>query len=120
MSTVARSALWIIIHVAVAGASGKLGSVAAEAFRNAAGFEYAGGFARKADPSASIRLHRSDELLARKPDVLFDALTLPASFDVTMKAVAARRAAGHRNERLGCRAARRARETLEDEEPRRC
>ncbi len=77
-----------IIHVAVAGASGKLGSIAAEAFRNAAGFEYAGGLARKADPTVKT-FASPDELLARKVDVLFDALTLPASFDVTMKAVAA-------------------------------
>jgi 4-hydroxy-tetrahydrodipicolinate reductase len=77
-----------IIHVAVAGASGKLGSVAAEAFRSAAGFEYAGGLARKTDPSLKT-FASADELLARKVDVLFDALTLPASFDVTMKAVAA-------------------------------
>ena len=77
-----------IIHVAVAGASGKLGSIAAEAVRNAAGFEYAGGLARKADPAVKT-FASPDELLARKVDVLFDALTLPASFDVTMKAVAA-------------------------------
>jgi 4-hydroxy-tetrahydrodipicolinate reductase len=77
-----------IIHVAVAGASGKLGSVAVEAFSNAEGFAYAGGLARKADPSLQT-FASPDELLARKVDVLFDALTLPASFDVTMKAVAA-------------------------------
>jgi 4-hydroxy-tetrahydrodipicolinate reductase len=76
------------MHVAVAGASGKLGSVAAEAFRNAAGFDYAGGLARQADP-AQETFASLDELLDRKIDVLFDALTLPASFDVTMKCVAA-------------------------------
>ena len=76
------------IHVAVAGASGKLGSIAAEAFRNADGFDYVGGFARNAN-DASGTLASLDRLLARKIDVIFDALTLPASFDVTMKAVAA-------------------------------
>jgi 4-hydroxy-tetrahydrodipicolinate reductase len=76
------------IHVAVAGASGKLGSVAIEAFCNADGFDYLGGFARKADRSDEI-CDSLDELLGRGPQVWFDALTLPASFDVTMKAVAA-------------------------------
>ena len=76
------------IHVAVAGASGKLGSIAVEAFRNADGFDYVGGFARNAN-DASGTLASLDQLLARKIDVIFDALTLPASFDVTMKAVAA-------------------------------
>lgn len=77
-----------IIHVAVAGASGKLGSIAVEAFSNAEGFDYVGGFARKADPSRDT-LTSLDELLSRNVDVLFDTLTLPASFDVTMRAVAA-------------------------------
>jgi 4-hydroxy-tetrahydrodipicolinate reductase len=76
------------IHVAVAGATGKLGSVAVEAFCNAEGFDYLGGFARKADQSDEI-FDSLDELLGRGPQVWFDALTLPASFDVTMKAVAA-------------------------------
>jgi 4-hydroxy-tetrahydrodipicolinate reductase len=78
------------IHVAVAGASGKLGSVAAEAFAAAEGFDYAGGYARKAQSGANRgdTLASLDALLGRKPDVLFDALTLPASYDVTMQAVA--------------------------------
>jgi 4-hydroxy-tetrahydrodipicolinate reductase len=71
--------------VAVAGAAGKLGSVALEAFKNAEGFEYAGGFARAAAPPGV--LGSLDALLDRRPDVLFDALTLPGSFEVTMKAV---------------------------------
>jgi 4-hydroxy-tetrahydrodipicolinate reductase len=76
------------IHVAVAGVSGKLGSVAAEAFSNAEGFDYLGGFARMADQSDKI-FDSLDELFGRGPQVWFDALTLPASFDVTMKAVPA-------------------------------
>lgn len=76
------------IHVAVAGVSGKLGSVAAEAFSHAEGFDYLGGFARKADQSDKT-FDSLDELFGRGPQVWFDALTLPASFDVTMKAVAA-------------------------------
>jgi 4-hydroxy-tetrahydrodipicolinate reductase len=77
-----------MVRVAVAGASGKLGSVAAEAFSHADGFEYVGGLARSANASRDT-LASLDELLTRKIDVLFDALTLPASFDVTMRAVAA-------------------------------
>jgi 4-hydroxy-tetrahydrodipicolinate reductase len=76
------------INVAVAGASGKLGSIAAEAFRSADGFRYAGGLARNSDPARET-FASPDELFARKIDVLFDALSLPASFDVTMKAVGA-------------------------------
>ena len=75
------------IHVAVAGASGKLGGVAAEAFSTAAAFDYVGGFARKGDPAGSI-YSSLDALLERGADVLFDALTMPASFDATMSAVA--------------------------------
>jgi 4-hydroxy-tetrahydrodipicolinate reductase len=76
------------LHVAVAGARGKLGSVAHEAFSHAGEIGYIGGFAREADPDRFI-FNSVDELLGRGPQVWFDALTLPASFDVTMKAVAA-------------------------------
>jgi len=75
------------ISVAVAGASGRLGSIAAEAFNSADGFEYIGGLARRADESRDT-VTSLDVLLSRNVDVLFDALTLPASFDVTMQAVA--------------------------------
>jgi 4-hydroxy-tetrahydrodipicolinate reductase len=76
-----------IIRVAVAGALGKLGSVARTAFSDAAEFHYVGGFARSADP-AGHTVDSLELLLERSPEVLFDALTLPASFDLTMKAVA--------------------------------
>jgi 4-hydroxy-tetrahydrodipicolinate reductase len=76
-----------VTRVAVAGALGKLGSVARSAFSDASEFEYVGGFARSADP-AGHTLDSLDELLELAPDVLFDALTMPASFDATMKAVA--------------------------------
>jgi len=73
------------VRVAVAGAAGKLGSIAAEAFAHADGFDYAGGFARAA---SGTNVDSLGALLDRKPDVLFDALTLPGSFEATMQAVA--------------------------------
>ncbi|HTA37638.1 MAG TPA: dihydrodipicolinate reductase C-terminal domain-containing protein [Candidatus Acidoferrales bacterium] len=76
-----------IIHVAVGGASGRLGSIAVEAFCNNDAFDYVGGYARVGNPSDEI-FDSLDELLGRQPQVWFDALTLPASFDATMKAVA--------------------------------
>jgi 4-hydroxy-tetrahydrodipicolinate reductase len=75
-----------IIHVTVAGATGKLGSAAAEAFRSAPGFDYVGGYARAGNPDARVS-DSLDELFGRGPEVWFDALTMPASFEVTMKAV---------------------------------
>jgi 4-hydroxy-tetrahydrodipicolinate reductase len=74
------------MHVAVAGATGKLGSAAVKAFLNSEDFEYLGGFARTADPENGV-LDSLDELLDRGPEIWFDALTMPASFDATMKAV---------------------------------
>jgi 4-hydroxy-tetrahydrodipicolinate reductase len=75
-----------VVHVAVAGASGKLGSAARIAFSNAEGFSYAGGFGRRVDLDAGI-VDSLDTLLDRQPAVFFDALTLPASYDATMRAV---------------------------------
>jgi len=76
-----------VIRVAVAGALGKLGSVARAAFSESAEFHYVGGFARSTDPAGQT-FNSFDELLDRGPEVLFDALTMPASFEATMKAVA--------------------------------
>jgi 4-hydroxy-tetrahydrodipicolinate reductase len=74
------------LHVAVAGARGKLGSVAHAAFSHDPDIGYLGGLARTADPENFI-FDSLDELLGRGPEVWFDALTLPDSFDVTMQAV---------------------------------
>jgi len=76
-----------MVRVAVAGARGKLGNTAHAAFSNDANVEYAGGFAREAEPGNAI-LDSFDALLAREPDVLFDATTMPASFELTMEAAA--------------------------------
>jgi 4-hydroxy-tetrahydrodipicolinate reductase len=76
-----------LVRVAVAGAQGKLGSVALAAFAGAPEFDCAGGFARTVDTQRRVT-DSLDELLDRKLDVFFDALTQPASFDATMKAVA--------------------------------
>ena len=76
-----------VIHVAVAGARGKLGSVAHRAFCQSAEFDYAGGFARVADPQEDI-VDSLDELFARNPEVLIDATTMPSSFEISMTALA--------------------------------
>jgi 4-hydroxy-tetrahydrodipicolinate reductase len=74
------------IRVAVGGALGKLGRAARAAFDGSSDFEYVGGFARTSDPQAHV-FDSLDALLERGPDVFFDALTLPASYDATMRAV---------------------------------
>lgn len=73
------------IRVAVAGALGKLGSVAHAAFSHSAQFDYAGGLARTAVPSERI-VASLDELLAQSPDVLLDATTMPSSLHVSLAA----------------------------------
>ena len=71
------------VRVAIAGAMGRMGCVARDAFQRSG--EYAGGLARHADPALDV-VATLDDLLARSPDVLLDLTTQPASFDISMAA----------------------------------
>jgi 4-hydroxy-tetrahydrodipicolinate reductase len=77
----------VFIHVAVAGARGKMGSVAVEAFSKSKDFEYVGGFAREADPRNWIYSSVDELLVERIPNVLLDFTTHPMSVEVAMKAL---------------------------------
>ena len=77
-----------IIRVAVAGARGKMGRVAVEAFRAAGEFDYVGGLARAADAAEQVYASVDALLTERKPDVLLDFTTHPASVEIAMKALA--------------------------------
>ena len=75
-----------MIRVAVAGALGRMGRVACSALQNLPDITYVGGFARAARPGEQI-VDDFAELLARKPDVLLDLTTQPASAELSMRAV---------------------------------
>ncbi|HKU80991.1 MAG TPA: dihydrodipicolinate reductase C-terminal domain-containing protein [Candidatus Tumulicola sp.] len=75
------------MHVAVAGARGKMGRVAVEAFSSSKEFEYVGGFAREAEPAARVYASVDELLVERIPNVLLDFTTHPVSVEVAMKAV---------------------------------
>ena len=72
------------MRVAVAGAMGRMGSVAREALQQSG--EYCCGLARIADPSREI-LDSLDGVLSRKPDVLLDLTTQPGSYAISLAAV---------------------------------
>ena len=94
------------LRVAVAGAFGRMGTVAREALQTTG--EYCCGLAR-ARRSASTRSSiRSTTCLRRKPDVLLDLTTQPASYEISLAAVARGVPHCRRCERLERRAARRA------------
>ncbi len=77
------------IQVAVAGARGKMGRVAVEAFCAAEEFDYVGGLARDADAAEQLYASVDALLTERKPDVLLDFTTHPASVEIAMKALMA-------------------------------
>lgn len=74
------------LRVAVAGAFGRMGSVARDALQNTG--EYCCGLARRSDAEQSI-YDSLDDLLARKPDALLDLTTQPGSYEISFAAVAA-------------------------------
>ena len=76
-----------MISVAVAGAAGRMGTVAVTALRDADGIEYAGGLVR--DARGDDREFTSLEDLVRetKPDVLLDLTTYPASAEISLGAL---------------------------------
>lgn len=73
------------LRVAVAGACGRMGTIAREALEQTG--EYCCGLARAADPQREI-FDSLDGVLACKPDVLLDLTTQPASYDISLGAVA--------------------------------
>lgn len=72
------------MRVAVAGAMGRMGTVACEALRREN--EYCCGLARIADPDREI-VASLDEVMARKPDVLLDLTTQPGSYKISLAAI---------------------------------
>jgi 4-hydroxy-tetrahydrodipicolinate reductase len=78
-----------MIRVAVAGARGTMGRIAVAACGSASGIEYAGGFARSADPANGI-VDSLDELFGGKHvDVVLDLTTQPKSYEVAIAALQA-------------------------------
>src|SRR5580700_8946482 len=77
------------IKVAIAGALGKMGRVAVEAFRASEEFEYAGGVARQGDVAQQLYASVEALLAERTPEVLLDLTTQPDSAVIAMKALKA-------------------------------
>lgn len=75
------------MRVAVAGAMGRMGTVAREALERAN--EYCCGLARVADPDRKI-VDSLDELFSREPDVVLDLATQPGSYEISLAAVGRR------------------------------
>lgn len=73
------------LRVAVAGAHGRMGTVAREALRQYG--EYCCGFSRTAEPEQAI-FDSLDDVFARNPDALLDLTTQPSSFKISLAAVA--------------------------------
>jgi 4-hydroxy-tetrahydrodipicolinate reductase len=73
------------LRVAVAGANGRMGTVAREALQSAG--LYCCGLARQADPQRAI-FASLEEVFEQKPDVLLDLTTQPASYEISLAAVA--------------------------------
>jgi len=73
------------LRVAVAGALGRMGTVARDALQRSG--EYCCGLARRADPALGI-YDSLDAVLARNPDVLLDLTTQPASYEISLAAAA--------------------------------
>ena len=75
-----------MIRVAVAGALGRMGTVARAALEHSTGsISYAGGFARKSVPDEKIT-GDLEQLFARGVDVLLDLSTRPGSVEISMAA----------------------------------
>jgi 4-hydroxy-tetrahydrodipicolinate reductase len=72
------------MRVAVAGAMGRMGTVAREALQRAN--EYCCGLARTADPERAI-VTTLAEVLARKPDALLDLTTQPGTYEISLGAL---------------------------------
>jgi len=73
------------LRVAVAGASGRMGTLAREMLQRNG--EYCCGLARAADPQNEI-VGSLDEVFAHNPDVLLDLTTQPDSYEISLASVA--------------------------------
>jgi 4-hydroxy-tetrahydrodipicolinate reductase len=73
------------VRVAVAGAMGRMGTIAREALQDNG--LYCCGLARTADPQHQI-FDSLAKVFERKPDVLLDLTTQPSSYDISLAAVA--------------------------------
>src|SRR5262249_26176347 len=72
------------LRVAVAGAFGRMGSVARDALQRTG--EYACGLARRRDADQLV-YDSLDDVLERKPDVLLDLTSQPGSYEISLAAV---------------------------------
>ncbi len=77
-----------MIRVAVAGALGRMGTIARSAVREAEGLEYAGGFARLCVPQERIVDDLETLFASATPDVLVDFTTYPTTLEVAHSAIA--------------------------------
>ncbi len=73
------------VRVAVAGAFGRMGTIACEALQRSG--EYCCGLARTSDLEREV-FDSLESVLERKPDVLLDLTTQPASYQIALSAVA--------------------------------
>jgi 4-hydroxy-tetrahydrodipicolinate reductase len=80
-----------VIRVAVAGALGRMGTVARAALQDAEGIEYVGGLVRALPDDEVARGALFDDLEKmieeRKPDALLDLTTSPASAEISMRSL---------------------------------
>ncbi len=76
-----------MIRVAVAGALGRMGTIARSAVREADDLEYVGGFARRSVPQERIVDDLEALLASTAPDVLVDFTTYPTTLEVAHAAI---------------------------------
>ncbi|MFN2528153.1 MAG: 4-hydroxy-tetrahydrodipicolinate reductase [Candidatus Baltobacteraceae bacterium] len=76
-----------MIRVAVAGARGKMGALAARTLKAASDVEYVGGFARSADEKERIFTDVHSLLSQCKPEVVVDFTTHPITVDIASACV---------------------------------
>lgn len=77
----------VVPHVAVAGASGRMGRLAIDAICKSPDIDYVGGFAREADPENEIFDDIERLFVERQPSVVVDFTTRPATQHVARTAV---------------------------------
>jgi len=77
------------MRVTVSGALGRMGTLTRETVKNAAGLEYAGGFARTRVPREAIDDNLERAIAEQKPDVLVDFTVRPISQNAARAALEA-------------------------------
>ncbi len=78
-----------MIRVAVAGALGRMGSLACEVVQRTPDLQFAGGFARQADPGRAFYADLGALLAEQAPEVVVDFTLHPASVDVARTCISA-------------------------------